>query len=283
MIRRIEERSAKPVRWLVNTHFHADHVYGNESYVERFPAVRIIAHANTARDVEAKIRPFIEKEISEFPASIEQRREWIRTKKGPGGQSLTEDQIRGLERSARLRAAQLEELRAMDLRVPTETFASEMMLPDPIHPVQLLHFGPAHTEGDAVVYLPEVKILAVGDLLENALPWVDENTHPVGWADVLDELVKLDIDVILPSHGGIYRGTDHLERQQAFFRYIVDAVRAGYERGESVEAVQAGIHANDVPLPLEPGHQALQQGWEAYVGSVIDHTYRDLSDGADGH
>jgi cyclase len=276
MIRRIAEVSSKPVRWLVNTHFHSDHVYGNESYVQRFPGVRIIAQENTARDVELKIRPFILEEIAGFPPTIEQRKEWIRTRKGPDGEDLTDDQIRALARSARLRTAQLEELRGMELQVPTETFANEAVLPDPANPVRLLHFGPAHTEGDAVVYLPESKILAVGDLLENGLPWVDENTHPVGWADTLDELVKLDIDIILPAHGGLYHGTDLLERQRAFFRYIVDAVRAGADRDESVEAIRASVNPDDVPRPLEPGHRALQRGWNAYVGLVIEHTYRDL-------
>lgn len=140
--------------------------------------------------------------------------------------------------------------------MPNETFDRDMALPDATHPVRLFHFGPAHTEGDAVVYLERQKILAVGDLLEDALPWVDD---------------------ILPSHGGVYRNTDLLERQQRFFRYIVDAVRAGYDRGESVEALKANIHAADVPKPLEEGHRALRSGWDEYVATAIGHTYRELS------
>jgi cyclase len=279
LIRRIMERSDKPVRWLVNTHFHSDHVYGNEAYVARFPEVRIIAQENTARDIDLKTRPFIQQEIAEFPATIAQRKEWIRTREGPSGEALTNAQVRRLERSARLRAAQLEELKGMELKSPTETFRTEMSLPDTSHPVRLLYFGPAHTEGDAVVYLPNQKILAVGDLLEDGLPWVDENTHVVGWADALDEMAKLDIDIVLPAHGGLFRGTDLLERQQAFFRYVVDSVRLAHDRGDSLETAQALIDAADVPKPLEPGHRALQAGWEEYVRGVIAHTYAELVGG----
>ncbi|MBT6150215.1 MAG: MBL fold metallo-hydrolase, partial [Gemmatimonadetes bacterium] len=204
-----------------------------------------------------------------------QREEWISTRTGPGGEVLTDEQVARLAHSASLRQNHLSELKAMRIVPPTETFAAELLLDDVTHPVRLIYVGPAHTEGDAVVYLPKQRVLAVGDLLEDALPWVDENTHPVAWADYLDELTKLEADFILPSHGDLHRGTAALERQRAFFRYLVDAVRERYGRGETLEQIKAAIDSEDVPKPLEEGHRGLRR-WPEYVGSVVEHTYRDL-------
>ncbi len=252
------------------------HVYGNQSYAQRYPGLRIIAHQKTARDIEAKLRPALAKEIEDLPPSIQQREEWFRTRVGPNSEDLTDEQVARLERSASLRRNHLGELKAMRIIPPTETFETELLLDDATHPVRLIYDGPARTEGDVVVYLPKQGVLAVGDLLEDALPWVDENTHPVAWADCLDDLAALEADSILPSHGDLHRGPAALARQRAFFCHLVDAVRERHGRGEGLEQIQAAINPEDVPKPLEEGHRGLRR-WPEYVGSVVEHTYRDLN------
>jgi len=275
MIEVLASLSDRPVRRLVNTHFHSDHVYGNETYVERWPRIEIWAQENTTRDVDARIRPFVQEELEGLQPRIEQREEWLRTGLGPQGQELTEEQIRTVEYSLRVNRRHYAELQELEVVPPNHSFATEATLPDPERPVRLMHFGPAHTEGDAVVYLPEQRILAVGDLLEDALPWVDENTHPVGWADTLDELVELDVDFILPSHGELYRDTTVLDRQRAFFRALVDRTRELHDQGASVERAQERIESSSIPAPLPEDHPAMA-GFEEYLTGVIGHIYRDL-------
>ncbi len=278
MIAALEARTDRPVRHLVNTHFHGDHVYGNESYTDRFPGVEIIAHENTLRDIEVKLGPLLEEEIAGLPASIRDRESWIRTRAGPDGEALSDEQIAALTRSARLRSNHLTELRELRLRLPDRTFADRLELDDARTPIWILSFGPAHTDGDALVYLPRQRILAAGDLLEEALPWVDENSHPVGWANTLDRISELEIDVILPSHGSLLPSRQLLELQRAFFRYVVDFVEAGLAEGRTLEEIQAGIDPAAVPPPLPPGSPQLGQGWAEYLRRVVERTFADASE-----
>lgn len=88
------------------------------------------------------------------------------------------------------------------LTYPTELTADkrEMKLGKTV--VQLLHFGPAHTPGDLVVWLPQQKILFTGDIVytERMLAVI-----PIGntanWLQAFDKLVALNPKTIVPGHG----------------------------------------------------------------------------------
>lgn len=68
--------------------------------------------------------------------------------------------------------------------------------------VQLLHFGNAHTSADTVVYFPNLKTVAVGDLFASAPdPNYAAGGSLVGWGPVLAQILKLDFDIAVPSQG----------------------------------------------------------------------------------
>jgi len=69
-------------------------------------------------------------------------------------------------------------------------------------PVELLHFGKARTDGDAVVYFPNLKVVAVGDLFAtDALPDYASGGSLAGWSAALEKVLKLDFDTAVPSIG----------------------------------------------------------------------------------
>ena len=88
----------------------------------------------------------------------------------------------------------------------------------------------AHTRGDVVVHLPAEKILAVGDLLEDAFPYFGDG-YPSGWADVLERIGRLDASVILPSHGPLLRDRELLTMETRLLRTLVDEVAGARGRG----------------------------------------------------
>jgi cyclase len=85
---------------------------------------------------------------------------------------------------------------------PIITFDREYTLKIGGIEAQLMHYGRAHTGGDTVVYFPNLKVVAIGDLYA-AFPNPDyaRGGSLVGWAQVLAEVVKLDFDLAIPSSG----------------------------------------------------------------------------------
>jgi cyclase len=69
--------------------------------------------------------------------------------------------------------------------------------------VRAYYFGRGHTNGDAVIYFPDLKVVHTGDLITEGMPVMDypNGASAVEWVKVLDELLKLDFDVVIPGHG----------------------------------------------------------------------------------
>lgn len=200
LIAEIRRRWKVPVRFVVNTHWHGDHVLGNGAYREAYPDVEIIGHVTHPEDITVRTRAQVDKDLEALPAGIAQANRWLAEGRGPDGAPLTEAQRGSLNRSLALRRAQLEVLRTIALVPPTRLVADGLALGGPRRSVHVLAVGPAHTRGDLIVWLPGERILAAGDLVEDAWPWVDGADVP-GWVTALDRLAGLDPAVVLPAHG----------------------------------------------------------------------------------
>ena len=69
--------------------------------------------------------------------------------------------------------------------------------------VRAYYFGRAHTNGDAVIYFPDLKVIHTGDIITEGMPVLDYNNgaSAVEWVKVLDGILTLDFDVVIPGHG----------------------------------------------------------------------------------
>ena len=71
--------------------------------------------------------------------------------------------------------------------------------------VRAYYFGRGHTNGDAVIYFPDLKVIHSGDLITEGMPVLDYNNgaSAVEWVKALDEILKLDFDIVIPGHGAL--------------------------------------------------------------------------------
>jgi glyoxylase-like metal-dependent hydrolase (beta-lactamase superfamily II) len=91
--------------------------------------------------------------------------------------------------------------------LPSVTFGEERTIKLGGVTVQLLHFGAARTNGDAVVYFPDLKVVAVGDLYTRTMPEADDSAGGSleGWGAALRKVLQLDFDTVLPGTGPIVK------------------------------------------------------------------------------
>jgi glyoxylase-like metal-dependent hydrolase (beta-lactamase superfamily II) len=132
---------------------------------------------------------------------------------------------------------------------PTITFDHQLVFDDGIHKVILIKIGPGHTAGDAVVYLPNEKILATGDLCVNGNPWgnnvADVNADYDHWLVALDSLHSWDILKVIPGHGEI--GSKTILKQQRdyladMYTQVKDGIRAGKSKEELLNQINLSKH-----------------------------------------
>jgi cyclase len=95
---------------------------------------------------------------------------------------------------------------------PPLTFTTEAAIHLGGAEVQLHYVGRGHTNGDAVVYFPDLKVMATGDLFV-VLPRVPTIDYPgggstLGWVPSLDNILKFDFDTVIPGHGPVATRVD---------------------------------------------------------------------------
>ena len=131
--------------------------------------------------------------------------------------------------------------------------------------MQLFHFGNAHTNGDTVVYFPNLKVVAVGDLFA-ATPNPDFSAGGslVGWGPVLAQILKLDFDVVVPGTGPPVTRAD-LEAFKTKIDTLVSRATGLVKKGVPKDQLMAQLKTDDL-------------GWQlSFTGNQLDRFYSELS------
>ena len=234
LIEQIKKLTDKPVRYVVNTHFHWDHYQGNQAYPSSWPAgVEIISSEATRANIEQRGIPRVKHEIVTMPQEIEKLKSDL-DKASDVGQK---EQLRANLLQAE---AYLAELKSMQVTLPSVTFDHSLILHRPSKTVEILWLGNAHTNGDVFVYLPREKVLVTGDALHGWTPYMGDS-YPFDWIQTLDAAEKLDFDQVIGGHGDVMRGKERFELWKHYFGDLMDEAAQAYARGASLEDAEKGV------------------------------------------
>lgn len=209
IIREIRKTSNKPIRYVLNTHYHHDHTFGNDLFYKA--GATIISTEDAAREM---------KTLGEV--------EW------KNGTAYSGRNMEGRKR-----------------RFPTLTFNNSLFFDDGSHRVEIIRMSPAHTAGDAVVYLPNEKILITGDLFVNGNPWsnnvADEHADYNGWLRVLDTMASWDVEIVIPGHGEPATRKE-LRHQRNYLADLFMQVEQGIAAGKSKEELVSSVDLSRHPV-----------------------------------
>jgi glyoxylase-like metal-dependent hydrolase (beta-lactamase superfamily II) len=148
---------------------------------------------------------------------------------------------------------------------PSQTYKQNQTLHFELVEMQLLHFGNARTNGDTVVYFPDLKAVAVGDIyLANPVPDYSAGGSMVGWSSVLSEILKLDFDVAIPGAGPTVSKTD-LEALKSKIDALIS--RAGQLSKMGIPKDQLVARLKSEGFPWAPG----------FSGEQLDRFYSEIS------
>ena len=182
ILRLIKSVSTLPIKYLLNTHHHADHAGGDANFIN---LTEIIGHKNVRENmlrnkIAGAPRIVFDNEMSVFLGGVEAR---------------------------------------------------------------AIHLGRGHTNGDSVVYFPDLRAVHAGDLLIDGMPFIDYDNGGTAleWPKTLDKLLQLDFDVIIPGHGKLLTKADLVQNKTAFEKMnakMTDLVKKGVPKDRATAEVK---------------------------------------------
>jgi glyoxylase-like metal-dependent hydrolase (beta-lactamase superfamily II) len=236
LIAEIRKRTAKPVRYVINTHHHGDHTLGNQAYLEAFPGVEFIGQTRT-RDLAFADGPLDPKPFRTEIAGIDAV---LANGKGSDGVAFTPERRAHLLLARSALEFWIEDSRSTPRIPPTLTFTDQLILYRGERRIEVRFLGRGHTAGDTVVYLPRERILATGDLVVQPIPFGGaEDFHE--WPATLRALRKLDAVLIVPGHGEIQRDWNYVDRQIALLDATWEQVKKAVDAGANLEAARKAV------------------------------------------
>ena len=272
VIHEIRARTELPVSHLVLTHWHGDHVQGISAYREIWPEVEVIGHATVAEDIRGRAEPQADEEIANYEAAIAAARIRLRDRVDRQGDPLSEDDRQTLAEQIAAAEATVASKRAVPrpFAVPDRTYEDQLILGEGASAVRLRHFR-AHTRGDSVVHLPAAGVLVTGDVLDD-LPFGGHG-YPASWVAALEALAGLEAAVIVPGHGSVRRGGDHLTLVLEMFRSLVDQTAAAAARGLDLEAVREAVDLAAYRQRLAGDDPIAGRAWDNFIPPTIERAW----------
>jgi glyoxylase-like metal-dependent hydrolase (beta-lactamase superfamily II) len=242
LVQDIKAFTDKPVKYVIDSHFHYDHLFGNQIFGTD---VQIIGHDHTRVRLQAdtlKQYTFLTS-VNPIPARVETLRQRIAAEQDP-------QQKAALERQVQNSLAYLEQVKEVKQTPPNVTFDNTMTVYRGGRELHLMYLGRGHTDTDVVTFLPRERIVATGDLMESVISYMGDS-YPQEWIATLDKLKALDFDTVLPGHGVPFKGKERITAFQNYLRDVVaqtDALRKqGLSAEDAAQKIDLTKHAATFP------------------------------------
>lgn len=190
--RMAETITNRPVKWVVNSHWHGDHIRGNQVFkgstivsslmtqekMKEFHPVRMQKQKDDLTGLSNYIQSLQERLDASYDAEIEEQLSFLRE----------------------IRVS----LPSLELVLPQLTFQEELTFHGSKRSAVLFTLGGGHSYCDGMLYIPEEKVIFMGDLLfVQTHPSLFEESDPEKWIQILKKADSLDIDIAVPGHGSI--------------------------------------------------------------------------------
>ena len=218
LMAQIRTVSPQPVKYLVNTHHHADHSGNNGRFLAA--GAKVVGQAGLGAELDKFVAP-------------------------PTNPTLTAP------------------------AKPDVTYDTRYAITLGGTTVRLMHFTPAHTGADTVVWFPDLKVVALGDELNAANPNFDyaAGASIGGWISSLDQTMKLSWDQAIPGHGAEPFTRAQVKAFRDKLQALLDRARASVKAGTPKDQFIASLKAEDLwPFPANFWNAMRTDGLYAEAG-----------------
>ncbi|MEL3974759.1 MBL fold metallo-hydrolase [Rossellomorea oryzaecorticis] len=221
--RQAELLTGKKVKYLINSHYHGDHVFGNQAFYD----VSILSTSLTREWCKEKNKlDDVEIEIKETKEYLNNLQNQINLIQNPIIKASLMNQYNEMSKV-------LEDLPDMQIVLPAVIFEEKLIIEGSKRKVELHCLGGGHTPSDTFMYLPEDKIAFMGDLVTQDLHV--PIYHPEDFSYILKEVKEMEIELFVPGHGNV-GNEELLEKIAGYVAFLIEKSKEAVENKVSLES-----------------------------------------------
>ena len=258
-----KEVTTKPVRYLVNTHFHWDHSQGDSAYRATGSKVEIIASETTKQLLAQNARNRLKESLDGVPKIIDGLQARLAKAASAQEKDFFKEQIR-------LAQAYQMEMKSFTPELPDIAFAKSHVIKDRAHDLHIEFHGRAHTAGDVQVFCPQKGAVATGDAIIGFLPNIADG-YPREWPATINSIGQLKADHLLPGHGTVQNNYDRANQLKNYIEELTALVESGKKTGKPLAELQKSITPASVKSLQANGYinfvTDTMQKYSVYLGS----------------
>jgi cyclase len=223
LARAAEKLTGRPPDWVVNSHWHGDHIWGNSA----FPSAHIVSTRRVREVILRKSRRQFDRWRREFPselAQLDRPDSAIPPVERPG--------LRGWLRGV------IETPTPFRIVPPGVTFEEELRLEGTRRTLRLITYGGGHSPSDVFAYLEDERIVFAGDLVMVGLHPSVSDGWPRRWIQILERMERLRVEQNVPGHGPV-GGAEAIGTMRRYLRDLEQAVARSIRKGENARSVRS--------------------------------------------
>jgi glyoxylase-like metal-dependent hydrolase (beta-lactamase superfamily II) len=241
----IRRKTPQPVRYVVHTHWHLDHIVGDEELRKAFPGLAVVTTDFTRAKILEKQVGYLRDVAKNDAGYVGQIDALVARGKRDDGTPLPEAFLRYLKAESRDLALEAAELAGASVVPPSLTFDRSATIHLGKREVRLLFLGAGNTAGDTVVEVPDAKVVATGDLLVAPVPY-GYGCHPKEWIATLEKLSAMDARAIVPGHGPVMRDWTYAKKVAGLLEAVRSQVGEAVRSGATLEETQRRVDLKEL-------------------------------------
>ena len=262
MLLELKTITDKPVRILINTHFHYDHTNGNQAFP---PGIDIIGHEYTRRRLTGDIleKGMFADLVRGLPKQLDDLKARAASETDPAVKARVAQQVP-------VQTAFASSLKDLRVTPPNVVIDDRMTLYRGDREIRLLSVGHGHTAGDLVVYLPKERVLCTGDLLVHDVANLIDG-YVNDWPDALEKLRPIDFVDVIPGHGDPFKGKERIDWFQSYLRDLWKQGHALHDQkvpaADAAKRIDMTAHKTHYPAITTPG---VNLAWVSRMFEVME-------------
>jgi glyoxylase-like metal-dependent hydrolase (beta-lactamase superfamily II) len=273
----IRKITGKPVRFLVNSHWHPDHWLGNGEYAAAFPGVPIISTRNTYALARSKALPFIDTTYAQQTMAI--LTGMLAAGKHRDSTPFTPSELQYYRYAEPQFKEYLTELRHVTPVPPNTLFTDTLTVFLGKREVRVMFLGRANTGGDAVVYVPDANVLMTGDIVVSPYPY-GIGSFIGEWIDVVAKLQAMHASVIVPGHGAVQHDGHYLDMLSRLLTSVRTQTAAAAAQGFTLPETRKAMKLDDFQKEFCGSDSWCIFGFQGvFVGPGVGRAYKEAKEG----